>query len=105
MATAEEMARELEILRTQMEALKAEKDGADADKARLQEELNAYPRNAKEYMHPELRVPESPIVLPAIEKPFEIKSQFISLIKRAQFEGKPAECPMEIGRASCRERV
>ena len=45
MATAEEMARELEILRTQKEELKAEKDGADADKARLQEEVNAYPRN------------------------------------------------------------
>jgi hypothetical protein len=102
MATAEELAAQMAELRLQMEAMQRDRNTAAVEAqhereaaARLQEQLNAIPRNAKQYMHPELRVPESAIVLPEIARTFEIKSHFISLIKRAQFEGKPTECPME----------
>ena len=35
-------------------------------RAALQAQLDTIPRNAQQYMHPELRVPESAIVLPPI---------------------------------------
>ena len=59
-------------------------------RAALQAQLDTIPRNAQQYMHPELRIPESAIVLPTNNaRNFEIKSHFITLIKASAFEGKP----------------
>ena len=64
-------------------------------RAALQAQLDTIPRNAQQYMNPELRIPESAIVLPTINtRNFEIKSHFITLIKASAFEGKPTECPI-----------
>ena len=102
MADAEALAQQMEQLRAQMERMQMERNAQEAAlhwerevAARLQQQLDVIPRNAKQYMHPELRVPESAIVLPAFERAFEIKSHFITLIKRSQYEGKTSECPME----------
>ena len=43
-------------------------------------------------MHPALTVPESAILIPASN--FEIKPNFLTEIRRHQYEGKPNECPM-----------
>lgn len=88
------VAMEMAELRRQMEQFRLAAEREREATARLRQQLDAIPRNAKQYMHPELRVPESAIVLPEIERNFEIKSHFISLIKRSQFEGKANECPM-----------
>lgn len=95
MGDAETLAQQMEELRAQMQRLQANRDTQVAAAHRFQEQLNAIPRNAKQYVHPELRVPESVIVLLEIDRTFEIKSHFISLIKRSQFDGKTTDCPME----------
>lgn len=105
---------EMEALRAELERLRKENQEvaqreAAANQARqreidaareareevenLREELERIPTNARQYMHPTLRVPESAIVLPNIN--FEIKTSFLTMVKRTPFEGKPNECPME----------
>ena len=93
---------ELAQLRAEMARLQLERDNQEEvarrereQRMRAEAQLNALPRNARQYMHPELRVPEPAILLPEVAKNFEIKTQFISLIKRDQFEGRPHECPIE----------
>ncbi len=60
----------------------------------LQLIVDKVPKNAQQYMHPELHVPASPIVLPAHPRNYEIKTQFIQLIKASTFEGRAKECPI-----------
>ena len=63
--------------------------------AALQAQVDAVPQNAREYMHPELKVPEPAIVLPTMNAHhFEMKTNFIQLIKASTFEGRPNECPI-----------
>ena len=93
---------EFERLRAEMARMQIEMANRDAEarrereqRIRLEAQINTQPRNARQYMHPELKVPEPAIVLPEVARNFEIKTQFISLIKREQFHGRPNECPIE----------
>jgi hypothetical protein len=43
-------------------------------------------------MHPTLTVPESAILIPPTD--FEIRTSFLSEIKKHTFEGRPNECPL-----------
>ena len=60
----------------------------------LQVKVDAVPKNAQQYMHPELHVPESAIVLPTHPQNYEIKTHFIQLIRGSTFEGRQSECPI-----------
>ena len=93
---------EVERMRADMARMQIEMANRDAEarrereqRIRLEAQINTQPRNARQYMHPELKVPEPAIVLPEVSRNFEIKTQFISLIKREQFQGRPNECPIE----------
>ena len=90
---------EFERLRAEMARMQIEMANRDAEarrereqRMRLEAQINTQPRNARQYMHPELKVPKPAIVFPEVSKNFEIKTQFISLIKRDQFQGRPNEC-------------
>ena len=53
------------------------------------------PQNASQYMHPTLRMPASAIVVPSLNgRSFEIKPNFITLIKSILFEGRLTEDPI-----------
>ena len=93
---------ERETLEETVERLQRENQEAnrareqEAERARqAEEQLARIPRNARQYMHPPLRVPASPIVFPDAPANFEIKTSFIAMVKKIQFSGKPTECPME----------
>ena len=60
----------------------------------LQTIVDSVPKNAQQYMHPELHVPESAIVLPRHPNNYEIKTHFIQLIRASTFEGRQSECPI-----------
>ena len=89
---AEYARREAEYQRNR-ERWEARVDREVTARRELEERLQHIPANAKEYLHPTLEVPESPIVLPRIS--FEIHPSFITEVKRNKFQGKPNECPLE----------
>ena len=66
-------------MRADMARMQLEMENRDAkmrrereQRLRLEAQLNTQPRNARQYMHPELKVPEPAIVLPEVSKNFEI---------------------------------
>jgi len=77
-----------------MEALRRQLHEMTVAKQELQIKVDAVPKNAQQYMHPELHVPKSAIVLPAHPQNYEIKTQFITLIRGSTFEGRMTECPI-----------
>ena len=78
----------------EMEALRRQLREMTLAKNDLQSKVDAVPKNAQQYMHPELHVPESAIVLPDHPQNYEIKTHFIQLIRGSTFEGRMAECPI-----------
>ena len=106
MTNEESMQQVLERLRKQVEEFNIERTQHAQAQQRMttrydwevqarreaQELLSQIPQNAKEYLHPILAVPESPIVLHNVS--FEVKTSFTTEIRRYSFEGKGSECPM-----------
>ena len=95
----DDLRRQLEEMRLRSEASEAAR--AEEERLRLAAEAAheatraQVPRNAQQYMHHTLRVPEPAIVLPEIRaRTFEIKPNFITLIKTICFEGRPTEDPI-----------
>ena len=81
MADNETQAQQIERLRKQVEdfttreaALRERADREEEARTRYETQINALPRNAKQYMHPLLTVPESAILIPTSN--FEIKPNF-----------------------------
>ena len=92
--TMEELRRQLEALRTRNREVEATNEVAVRARAAAEAEMERLraqgPQNAQQYMHPTLRMPDSAIVIPPLGPGgFEIKPNFISLIKSIIFEGRP----------------
>ena len=75
---------EVERMRADMARMQIEMANRDAEarrereqRMRLEAQINTQPRNARQYMHPELKVPEPAIVFREVSRNFEIKTQFI----------------------------
>ena len=97
--TMEELRRQLDALRIrnrEVEATnQAEVQAREAAEAEAERLRSQGPQNAQQYMHPTLRMPDSAIVVPPLgPRGFEIKPNFISLIKSIIFEGRPTEDPI-----------
>ena len=72
--------------RQEMAELRRQLQEANAARAALQMQVDSIPRNAQQYMHPELHVPDPAIVLPRHPTGnYEIKPNFIQLIKGSTF--------------------
>ena len=97
--TIEELRQQLNDLRLRNREIEATnlaevraRNTAEAEAERLRTQG---PQNAQQYMHPTLRMPESAIQLPNLGRgTFEIKPNFITLIKSVVFEGRPNEDPI-----------
>ena len=60
--------------------------------ALYEQTFGAVPANARQYMAPDVSLPDRAIAVPNMD--FEIKTGFIAEIRRHQFGGKHNECPM-----------
>ena len=110
-------ATEMAQLRRQLAEARLAAETAETQRRELQATVDALPKTALQYMHPELSTPTSPqkascqigavagdpepaIVLPPITNvKFELRTNFITLVQANQFHGESErECP-KIGRA------